>query len=355
MFGAYKKELIALLCVLILIPSAFAMGKVMKGLSAPHAFDVPGYAYDDPCPEESAQTSACWTGYYRAFVEKYPAVDALRDLKERHDAGGGAKMFCHPALHVIGEAAGKEYGSVAEAYEHGETFCRSGYYHGVLEGLFGGEAGEQFLGQLDSVCTAVKKDRPSYDYFSCVHGIGHGLMAHFGHDLFESLDGCARLSGEWEQTTCAGGVFMENVTSNTEEAPSQFLKKDDPLYPCTAAPEKFKTQCYLMQTSHMITIFDGDFARVFAACRETGKYAATCFQSIGRDVSGWSYGAVGSALSLCGYGANLDERKNCLIGAAADYLLSYSEADARALCALAEDGARVPCVENLEWHVGTMR
>jgi len=355
MFGAYKKELIALLGVLILIPSAFAMGKVMKGLSSPDTFDVPGYAYDDPCPGESAMTSACWTGYYAAFVEKYSAVDALRDLKMRHDVGGGAKTFCHPALHVIGEAAGKEYGSVAEAYKHGEAFCRSGYHHGVLEGLFGEEGGETMLAELDSICTDVKKDTASYNYFSCVHGIGHGLMAYFRHDLFESLDGCARLTGDWEQTTCSGGVFMENVISNTPEMPSKYLKADDPLYPCTDVAEKFRTQCYLMQTSHMLIIFEGDFAKTFAACRKTGEYATTCFQSIGRDVSGWSYGAVGAALSLCGYGANLDERKNCLIGAAADYLLSYSEADARALCALGEDGARVPCIETLEWHVGTMR
>lgn len=353
MLRAYRWHIAAALGALAFIALSFFAGKTVDALFF-GAQDVPGYADEDPCPGESGMNSTCWTGFYTAFLEKYSAIDALQDLKKRYGAGGGAKTFCHPLLHLIGEKAGREYGSVAEAYKHGETFCRSGYYHGVLEGLFGEDGGAQMLLELDSICAAVQKDRPSYDYFSCVHGIGHGLMAYFRHDLFESLDGCSRLSGEWEQTTCSGGVFMENVISNSEEMPSRFLKKDDPLYPCTDVAEQFKTQCYLMQTSHMIAIFDGDFAKTFAACRETGRYATTCFQSIGRDVSGWSYGSVPSALSLCGIGATLDERKNCLIGAAADFLLSYGEADARALCALAENGARVPCIETLEWHIGTM-
>lgn len=355
MFSRFRVEIIIALVVLLLIPAAYASGRLLDlRFFSGETHPLEGYAESDPCPGEAGESSTCWMAYYRAFVKKYPAADALADLKKRYDAGESAATFCHPLLHVVGEAAGKEYGSVAVAYEHGDTFCRSGYYHGVLEGLFG-EDGDALVTQLDTLCASVQgKERYSYNYFSCVHGIGHGLMAYFDHDLFESLAACDNLSGAWEQSSCHGGVFMENVISDTPEEPSKFLKHDDPLYPCDAVPEKYRTQCYLMQTSHMLTLFNGDFEKTFAECRKTGAHQATCFQSLGRDASGWSYGEPESARALCMMGKTLDERSNCLIGAAADYLQSYGEEAARGLCAIGEEGARVPCIQNLEWQVRTL-
>ena len=109
-----------------------------------------------------------------------------------------------------------------------------------------------------------------------------------------------------------------------------------------------------MQTSHMLVIFEGDFEKTFAACRTAGVHQKTCFQSIGRDASGWSYGNPESTISLCAAGTTLEERSACLTGAAADYIQSYGEARARSLCALGEDGARIPCIQTVEWHVKTL-
>lgn len=354
MWYEYRREVIALLCVLALVPVAFAAGNFFNEWRAQGGHLIEGYAAENPCPGERGETSSCWTGYYTAFVAKYPAKDALADLKARYEDGGGAKTFCHPLLHIIGEKAGKEYGSVAEAYKHGETFCRSGYHHGVLEGLFG-EDGDKLITQLDSLCAAVPgKERYSYDYFSCVHGIGHGLMAFFSHNLFESIAACERLSGGWEQITCSGGVFMENVISDVPEDPSRFLKADDLHYPCNAVPEAYRSQCYLMQTSYMLKVLGGDFEKAFAACRDAGADGVSCFQSLGRDASGWSYGSIDAAVAYCAYGGNADERTQCLLGAAADFIQSYGEVAARALCATGEDGARVPCIELVEWQVSKM-
>ncbi|MEK7155845.1 MAG: hypothetical protein AAB734_03105 [Patescibacteria group bacterium] len=354
MWREYRTEIIALLCVIVLIPAAFAVGRMIDRGLLSGAHPLEDYNERDPCPSDASLTSTCWIAYYEAFVEKYPAVEALADLKTRYDAGEGAKGFCHPLLHIVGAAAGREYGSVGEAYKHGETFCRSGYHHGVLEGLFG-EDGDKLLTELDSLCAAIEgKERYSYNYFSCVHGIGHGLMAYFDHDLFASIAACDRLSGAWEESSCHGGVFMENVISNTLEEPSKFLKDDDPLYPCNAVAETYRAQCYLMQTSHMLVIFEGDFEKTFAACRTAGVHQKTCFQSIGRDASGWSYGNPESTISLCAAGTTLEERSACLTGAAADYIQSYGEARARSLCALGEDGARIPCIQTVEWHVKTL-
>lgn len=348
MFQISWRQAMVLCVVLACIPLAFVTGRVLHASMASVPENV-----QNPC--ENDLRSACWTHYYEKFLEDHSASEALQDFKMKYRSVPGARTFCHPVLHEIGKRAGVEYGSVAGAYAHGDTLCRSGYYHGVLEGLFTEEGGEKLLDQLDTICNAVGSGGYTYNYYSCVHGIGHGLMAFFDHDIFASLKGCRRLSGTWEQSSCAGGVFMENVTSDSEEMPSRFLKKDDPVYPCNAVEEEFVTQCYLMQSSYMLKLFNGDFVKTFAACRDTGVYAETCFQSIGRDVSAWSYGDIDTAIVLCGVGVSLDERKNCLLGATADYILSYGEEEARSLCARGEEAARIPCIERLEWHVHTMR
>lgn len=340
-----RKEVAAFIAAVLCIPIAFGIGMVLQAY-------VSFQGKEDPCPEPSG--SVCWEHYYTEFMRDHSAADALQDLKSRYERGGGARTYCHPVLHVIGARAGEEYGSVAEAYKEGDTFCRSGYYHGVLEGLFVAKGGEEMLTRLDEFCAEVRADGYTYNYFSCVHGIGHGLMAYFNHDLFASLDACTRLSGEWEQSSCAGGVFMENVISDTEEMPSRFFKEDDLLYPCTAITGTFATQCYLMQTSHILDVVK-DFGKTFEACRSAGVYAATCFQSIGRDVSGWSYGGIDTSLALCGIGETLEERKNCVIGAAADYLQAYGEASARQVCERSEVEIRAPCNEMLRWQAAAMR
>lgn len=311
---------------------------------------------EDPCPGEKMYVSACWTSYYEELAKERGSRAAMRDLKQRYDAGGYARTFCHVSLHKIGAAAADEFGTIAAAYKHGDTFCRAGYYHGVLEKIFG-EAdeggGEKLLSTLNSICAEIPgKERYSYDYFACVHGIGHGLMAYFDHDVLQSLAGCKALAGAWEQGSCYGGVFMENVTAHSEETPSKYLKTDDPLYPCNALDDEYRYTCYQFQTSYILPLFGGDFKKTFDTCRSVEeKYRGTCFQSIGRDASGWSYGVGDVALNYCALGATPEERAECLIGAASDFIQSVGHEEARALCAVGEDSARTACMQAIEWQL----
>ncbi|OHB18805.1 MAG: hypothetical protein A2854_02985 [Parcubacteria group bacterium RIFCSPHIGHO2_01_FULL_56_18] len=307
----------------------------------------------DPCAADESSYD-CWEEYYARIIGKHGSHVALLDLKGRYEQGGYPRLYCHTLLHPIGEAAGHEYSSVAAAYAKGDTFCRSGYYHGVLEGVFGHEGSEQLLHNLDSLCAEVKgKERYSYDYFSCVHGIGHGLMAYSDHELFESLEGCDKLSGEWEKSSCHGGVFMENVISDMPDEPSKYLKRDDPLYPCNAVADTYRYQCYLMQTSHMLTIYDGDFAKVFAACSGVeAKYRAPCYQSLGRDASGWSYGSIDEVAAYCTQGRTAEQRAECLAGAGVDFIQSQGAEAARELCKW-EEGGNI-CSQAVEQSLGAL-
>lgn len=305
-----------------------------------------------PCSVEKAEL-ACWEEYYKRVIETHGAKIALFDLKARFAAGGTPRTYCHTFLHDIGFAAAKEYGSIAKAYANGDTFCRAGYYHGVLEGKFGHEGGERLLSELDSICAEVEgEERYSYAYFSCVHGIGHGLMAYFDHDVFESLAGCDRLSQSWERSSCYGGVFMENIMSDSPESPSAYLKKDDVLYPCTAVEVKYRRECYLMQTSHILELYDGDFEAVFRVCNSAEEeFQTPCFQSIGRDASSWSRGEPGTVNVYCTKGKTSEERLQCIVGAAIDFTQSVGVYQARALCGFLDEDLQNACAEAVESHI----
>ncbi|OGG72807.1 hypothetical protein A3A38_00645 [Candidatus Kaiserbacteria bacterium RIFCSPLOWO2_01_FULL_53_17] len=310
-------------------------------------------AVADPCPGALGETSACWDEYYAQVITTRGPLTALKDLKAQYEKGGGGRLFCHPILHEIGEAAGEQFGSMEEAFRHGDPVCRSGYYHGVLEYLFGEEGGETLLSQLDSICAETwNKERYSYDYFACVHGIGHGLMAYFDHELFQSLAGCELLTGQWEQSTCAGGAFMENIGADSPEFPSKYLKKDDLIFPCNAVKEQYRPQCFQMQSSYMLVQNGGDFGAAFATCRDVEEpYQEPCYQSIGRDASGWSYGDAETARALCSVGTTANERTQCLIGAASDFIQSVGISEARAFCTNSGKEAHAACVQAVEWQI----
>jgi hypothetical protein len=104
--------------------------------------------------------------------------------------------------------------------------------------------------ELNSICSNLPgRDTRSFNYYNCVHGLGHGLMYVEGHNLFKALELCDKLTDDWDSESCYGGVYMENVIANGKDHISKYLKEDDLLYPCNVVDEKYKQQCYLMQSS----------------------------------------------------------------------------------------------------------
>ena len=48
---------------------------------------------------------------------------------------------------------------------------------------------------------------------------------------------------------------------------TQYLRPDDPHFPCDVVEARYLADCYFYQTSHMLRVFDGDFASVASECR----------------------------------------------------------------------------------------
>lgn len=285
------------------------------------------------CTGANAIRFACWQQHYDTLVsEKSPEV-AFADFRQNYAANPYIKSNCHQIAHVIGRAAAKKYTTLAETYKHGDNFCWSGYYHGSIETVAAKLGPKKIIAQINDVCADFLKNKPySFDHYNCVHGMGHGLMAVQDDKLFQALESCDKLTGSWQQQSCYSGVFMENVMNEINPGEhSDYLKADDPLYPCSAVADKYKQQCYLMQTSHALTVVGYDYAKVFALCSSlAAPFDATCYQSLGRDVSGQSSSNQQRTIELCMLGSSPAARENCFTGAVKDFI-SYYHSDVQGL------------------------
>ena len=197
------------------------------------------------------------------MVAEQGVAEAFADLKAGYAADPEMQRLCHAITHAIGQAAVRKYSTVAEAFRYGDNACGSGYYHGVMQGFALTLGREKLLSDLDAVCAGVPgKERKSLDYFNCVHGLGHAIMAVRADELFDALHDCDGLTGSMEQNACVNGVFMENLIVDGAHGGhySKYLKPGEPLYPCTAVREQYKAECFDMQTSYALGVVRGDFA-----------------------------------------------------------------------------------------------
>ncbi|MHB1330489.1 MAG: hypothetical protein ACYCY6_00775 [Minisyncoccota bacterium] len=286
-----------------------------------------GYAYDSSVCENDANKSFCFQSFYKSLVEEYDEEVAVEDLKQRYAKDQYIVSQCHPIMHIIGGTASERYPSVSAAYLRGDDFCWSGYYHGVMEGVIARIGEENLESELNTICEDIPgRSEYDFDYFNCIHGLGHGISELKGNDLFISLDMCSNLDGEWERQSCYGGVFMENVMIYTRYGSLDYLKEEEPLYPCNAVDEEYKEQCYLGQTSFALQVTSYDFNKVFDLCTEVeDPYRAICMQSMGRDAANQALHDVEKTKNLCYTPQNNLDRSNCIEGAVKEFISYYHD------------------------------
>ena len=309
------------------------------------------------CSNDPRRALGCYEQRYRSIVAGQGVAEAFADLKAGYGADPEMQRLCHAITHAIGQAAIAKYGDVAEAFRHGDNACGSGYYHGVMQGFALARGRTNLLSDLDAVCAAVPgKERQSLDYFNCVHGLGHAVMAVRDDELFDALHDCDGLTGAMEQNACVNGVFMENLIVDGAHGGnySKYLRPGEPLYPCTAVAEKYKAECYVMQTSYALGAVRGDFARVFALCAGVGApFRKNCYQSLGRDAATVSRNQVSPTVVTCKLGRDHEQRSYCVLGAVLDFVYYYhSDGQAKAFCAALDPDLREGCRSAIARLVG---
>ena len=162
---------------------------------------------------------------------------------------------CHRIAHIIGSASLLYFkGNVAQTYAHGSPSCTSGYYHGILERAFTNVFTTRGLVRVArSLCRDAGVRRRGFLDYQCDHGLGHGLMIQTGYDLPTALAVCRGLQTRWDEVSCAGGAFMENG-STVYGMRSQWLKSDDPIYPCRAIKLRNRASCFLRVTTQILRV-----------------------------------------------------------------------------------------------------
>jgi hypothetical protein len=281
---------------------------------------------------------------------------AIRLFDERIRTDPNVESNCHRIAHTIGSAALARFdGNVGRAFTAGSAICSSGYYHGLLERAFAGiSSDEQLARAAGRICDEAEITRTTYFHYQCIHGLGHGLMITTAYDLPYSLSVCDRLATSWAQVSCTGGVFMENISSSYG-IESRWLRDDDPVYPCNTVARAHKQYCYLMVTSRILELNSFNWRATAAECsRVERRWVDVCFQSYGRDASGFSRQNVTRVLSLCRTAGR--GQRECLYGAARDMANDYARGGAQraaSLCSRASRRLRARCFYGVGTILGT--
>lgn len=238
------------------------------------------------------ELNQCYDDFLRSYAGDKLAYELLAELELARQQQVEIENNCHPMTHAIGRRALERQGNVGDAFDVCDLTCHSGCYHGVMERLFFTEeqlaAGTQHVdvesmrAKVPDICAEDKFSDPSGSViFQCLHGVGHALLYSLDYDLELALEMCDLLETGFEDSSCYGGVFMENVTAF--EKSKRDVDFSDPHYPCNKLEDKYQSDCYMMQTSIMLEA-GLSTAEMAVAC-EQAPAASECFVSIGRDAS----------------------------------------------------------------------
>jgi hypothetical protein len=287
----------------------------------------------------------CYEKHLFTALHERGGEASLAELARLSQDSSYVRSQCHPLSHAIGREAFDFYGSVSAASPHGDGTCWSGFFHGVMERFMFGLDDRALLAKMDAICEQTPGHDYSFDYYNCLHGIGHGVAWREDNDVFRALPYCDALSGGWEQSSCYSGVFMQNIVVDGRMHKSVNLKQDDPVYPCNAVAERYKGACYLGQTTYILRTLDYDYARAFRICDgvETG-FVSTCYRSLGRDIAANSHQEAEPVIELCSLGTP-SLQGLCYAGAAKNAVYNdHGVANADRLCALVPVRHRAECV-----------
>ena len=320
------------------------------------------------CSDTSATDHTCYQQRYESLVRVSGVEAAFAKLKDEFAEDEFVNSNCHHLTHSIGRVAAELYGDISSAYSQGDSFCASGYYHGVIEATMATLGAEEVLDEADNVCADLREQQNhSFDLRNCLHGLGHGSMYVLGNELFDALRTCDSLADEWEKDQCSGGVFMENL--NIDDNPvhiSKYLKADQPFYPCDEVKTEYKTQCYVRHTEYALKVvsqrdetLQDNFAKVFGLCAaevEDG-FRPACYSGLGHlatteaslpDSTDEAQAAF--ARELCMLGQDYEALHYCVVAAARQFVYYYnSEAQAKELCeSLTSANLRAVCLQRTE-------
>ena len=326
-----------------------ATGSASSGGSVAAAFKPDDTKVED-CDTE-------WRCFEQAFANLAyeegpgPALDRFdREIK----TPGPIEADCHRIVHAIGAGALKHFDNdVGKAFAAGRASCTSGYYHGILERAFLGLEEDELAPTSRKLCSDAEIRKTEFIAYQCVHGLGHGLMIYTGYDLPLSIETCHQLNGEWDQKSCTGGVFMENIQSSYGVR-SRWLRNKDLIYPCNFVADRDRYYCYDLLPGRVLQAVGWNFGKAAGWCRKVEqKWKWACFQGLGREASGFTRLDPARIIGICRRAGNMAHE--CLIGASKD--MTYTDVSprrAKVLCDTAPIQHRAYCWRGIGNLLGSL-
>jgi hypothetical protein len=265
---------------------------------------------------------------------------ALEKIRVDSLAIEGVQRSCHPLVHSIGQAAYNKYKSFAEALSYKDGICNSGYLHGVIESHFLNST--NLFETINSTCSSYNPEK--FVGWECFHGIGHGLMYFTSNNLPYSLSYCGDFLNEKAKLACSNGVFMENFNTDRKIHPSNFLKTEDPFYPCQEQRVEFKSECYLYPPVYHLSINNNDYQKTFTWCQSAEEgFKSTCLAGAGAQMMKENLKSPKFAEEFCMKLSDLDKTA-CLHGAVFYYMNHFGGIEeAEVMCRELETLNRLSC------------
>lgn len=365
--SAPRLLLVLLVVPLVLVPlgAYLVASDASRGSSLPVAQGASGGAFhpiaggfvaDDTELSDCGDDTACLEQGFGNLAFRLGPKVALAEFERRLATDPVVEKGCHRIVHLIGSASLERFdGDVGRTFAQGSPTCVSGYYHGILERAFLGVSTKaELASEAKTLCDGEGLRRYGFLDYQCRHGLGHGLMIQTGYDLPLALEVCASLGTGWDHKACAGGAFMENI-STAFGFRSPWLDEADPTYPCARMEARDRRSCYLRASWRILTLEKGSYERTAAACARLGPWAATCTQGFGRDVAEKARYRSAEILRLCRLAASREG--DCLLGAARTIANASGWAGidpARRLCDRAAARFRAECFAGVGIVVGML-
>ena len=94
----------------------------------------------------ATQTFSCEKHHVEVITNALGPSIAMNDLKKQYAHTPEVVSDCHQLSHAIGNTAADIYGgNITKAFLVGDSFCWSGYYHGVVERAVENIGAAQFM------------------------------------------------------------------------------------------------------------------------------------------------------------------------------------------------------------------
>lgn len=280
---------------------------------------------------------------YKKFSE-YSQEAGLKEayelLKQRFPKN---EPRAHDFAHVVG----------IKSYEinkkNGLSVCDTAYnygcYHGFIEAYIS-DMGNVALPKIENSCLSLG----SVHSPSCLHGIGHGVLASRSYKLNVALTDCDQLLQN-SRSYCWDGVFMERITASMQDPNDRQPQTEDTLdEPCDSLSYAYRKNCWRNQVSAWFNYYGENPKSVGSRCALIEKeFQNTCFENIGFHnvmTTGEDFQKLVSSCKIISSGSD-----NCLMGELQELLFEgKNPALSQSLCGQVNASFQRECQEIFNLH-----